>query len=148
MALTVIPQSANSRAAAFVNPATAQITTVSDPMPSILEGIPLRLRSILVNLDRPGFARNPTNCNPFSVKSALSGDEGAMGMNSAFYQVANCAALPFEPKLSIQLQGSSKRRGHPAVRAVLTGAPGEAGLSQTTVSMPKSMLRSSTAPAI
>jgi hypothetical protein len=128
------------RAAAFVNPATAQITTVSDPMPSILEGIPLRLRSILVNLDRPGFARNPTNCNPFSVKSALSGDEGAMGMNSAFYQVANCAALPFEPKLSIQLQGSSKRRGHPAVRAVLTAAPGEAGLSQTTVSMPKSML--------
>jgi hypothetical protein len=128
------------RAAAFVNRATAQITTVSDPMPSILEGVPLRLRSILVNLNRPGFARNPTNCDPFSVNSALAGDEGAMGADSAFYQVANCAALPFEPKLSLGLQGSSKRRGHPAVRAVLTAAPGESGLSATTVSMPKSML--------
>jgi hypothetical protein len=128
------------RAAVYVNRATAQITTVSDPLPTILEGIPLRLRSSLFNLDRPGFARNPTNCDPFSVDSTLTGDEGGVGTDSAFYQVANCAALPFGPKLSIGLQGSSKRRGHPAVRAVLTAAPGEAGISATTVSMPKSLL--------
>ena len=128
------------RAAVFVNRSTTQITTLSDPLPKILEGIPLRLRSILVNLDRSGFARNPTNCSPFSVDTALAGDEGGIGPESAFYQVGNCASLPFGPKLSLALRGSSKRRGHPAVRAVLTAVPGEAGLSSTTVSMPKSML--------
>ena len=128
------------RAATYVNPATAQITTVSDPLPQILDGIPLRLRSILVNLDRPRFAHNPTNCNPFAIGSTVFGDEGGMASLSAFYQVANCAALPFGPKLNISLKGSPKRRGHPAVQAVLTAAEGEAGLAGTTVSMPKSLL--------
>jgi hypothetical protein len=128
------------RAAVYVDRRTAQITTVSDPLPEVLGGIPLRLRSILVNLDRSGFARNPTNCNPFSIDGALLGDEGTMATTSAFYQVANCAVLPFGPKLGITLRGSSKRRGHPAVRAVLTAGPGQAGLANTTVSMPRSML--------
>jgi hypothetical protein len=128
------------RAAAYVNPTTAQITTVSDPIPQILDGIPLRLRSILVNLDRPGFARNPTNCNPFAIESSLFGDEGGVGNSSAFYQVANCSVLPFEPKLQLDLKGSTKRRGHPAIQAVLTTAPGEADLAGTTVTMPKTLL--------
>ena len=58
---------------------TAQITAVSDPLPQILEGIPLRLRSIRVNLDRPDFALNPTNCDPFAVGATIFGDEGARG---------------------------------------------------------------------
>ena len=36
--------------------------------PQILDGIPLRLRSIRINLDRPDFTLNPTNCDPFSVE--------------------------------------------------------------------------------
>ena len=128
------------RAAAYVNPTTAQITTVSDPIPQILEGIPLRLRSILVNLDRPRFARNPTNCNPFAINSALFGDEGAVGNSTAFYQVANCSALDFGPKLQLNLKGSTKRRGHPAIQAVLTMNPDEADLAGTTVTMPRTLL--------
>ena len=56
------------RAAVSVNPVTAQVTTTSDPLPQILEGVPLRGRSIRLNLDRPGFALNPTNCDPFAVE--------------------------------------------------------------------------------
>ena len=52
------------------------MTAVSDPLPQILEGIPLRARSIRVDLDRPGFTLNPTNCDPFSVDATISGDEG------------------------------------------------------------------------
>ncbi len=57
--------------AIYVDPVTAQVTTVSDPLPQILEGIPLRLRSILVNLDRPDFTLNPTNCDPFTVDTTV-----------------------------------------------------------------------------
>ena len=42
------------RAAAYIDPVTAQITTTADPLPQILEGIPLRLRTVMINLDRPG----------------------------------------------------------------------------------------------
>jgi len=37
----------------------------SDPLPQIIDGIPLRLRSVLINLDRKDFTLNPTNCDPF-----------------------------------------------------------------------------------
>ncbi len=66
------------RAAIQVNPTNAQITAVSDPLPQILQGIPLRLRSIQISLDRPNFALNPTNCDPFAVNSSISGSQGAV----------------------------------------------------------------------
>jgi hypothetical protein len=47
------------RAAIHVDPVTARVTTVSDPLPEILEGIPLRTRSLRVNVDRKDFALNP-----------------------------------------------------------------------------------------
>ena len=65
------------RAAIYIDPATAKITTISDPIPTILEGIPLRLRSIQINLNRPNFTLNPTNCDPFSVDTLVFGDQGS-----------------------------------------------------------------------
>ena len=55
------------RASIRVNPNTAQITVVSDPLPSILEGIPLRIRTVNVTINRPGFTFNPTNCSVLGV---------------------------------------------------------------------------------
>ena len=66
-------------------------TTTSDPLPQILEGIPLGGRSIRVNFDRPNFAINPTNCEPLSVDATVSGDEGGVAHISDPYQVANCS---------------------------------------------------------
>jgi hypothetical protein len=132
------------RVAVSVNPVTAQVTAVSDPLPQILEGIPLRTRSIRLDLDRQGFAINPTNCDPFSVDATITGDEGGSTHVSSRFQAANCAGLAFEPKLRVKLRGSSKRRGHPALRAVLKTKPGEANLSRVTVVMPKNELLDNT----
>jgi hypothetical protein len=128
------------RAAISVDPVTAQVKTVSDPIPSILEGVPLRLRSLLINLDRPGFTLNPTNCDALSVDTASSGSEGAVFNDSSHFQAANCANLNFGPKLGIKLNGSTKRRGHPAVRTQLTTGAGEANLKRVVVTMPKNEL--------
>ncbi len=56
-----------------VNPQTAQITAVSDPIPKILEGIPLQIRDVQVDVDRPGFSLNPTNCSVMSVNGQVTG---------------------------------------------------------------------------
>ena len=77
---------------------TAQMTTISDPLPQILEGVPLRTRFIRLNLDRRGFALNPTNCDPFSVNATFAGDEGGSATESSLFQAANCAALKFGPR--------------------------------------------------
>jgi hypothetical protein len=123
-------------AAIDVDPATAQVTAFSDPLPQILDGIPLRLRFIRVDLDRPDFALNPTNCDPFSVDATIGGDEGGVASPRAGFQVANCANLPYGPKLSLRLSGGVKRRGHPAVRAVFSAKPGEANTRKVSVALP------------
>jgi hypothetical protein len=126
------------RTALHVDPSTAQVTAVSDPLPQILEGVPLRLRSILVNLNRPDFSLNPTDCEPLSTTAKVSGNEGVTASLSSPFQVANCANLPFAPKLAISLKGSTKRAQHPALKAVLTMPPGGANIARAQVTLPHS----------
>jgi hypothetical protein len=128
------------RAAIQVNPTTAQVTTVSDPLPQILEGIPLRTRSVIVNLDRPDFTFNPTNCEPLSTDSTILGSEGASSRLSAHFQASNCADLPYGPKLSLELTGGIRRRGHPAIHSVFKAGPGEAATRRISVLLPKGEL--------
>jgi hypothetical protein len=128
------------RVAVHVDPETAQITAVSDPLPQIQEGIPLRTRFVRVALDRKGFALNPTNCRPFSVGAAITGDEGASASPSMRFQAANCTDLAFDPKVSLSVSGSSKRRGHPALHALITAEPDEANIARAVVRMPSSLI--------
>jgi len=128
------------RSAINVDPTTAQVSTVSDPLPQIVEGIPLRLRSILLNLDRPGFALNPTNCNPLLVAARITGAEGATATPSRGFQVANCSKLPYAPRVSMTMTGGVRRRGHPAIRGVLKTNPGDANLRSISVTLPKGQL--------
>jgi hypothetical protein len=124
------------RAAINVDPVDAHVTTVADRLPSILEGIPLRLRSVRVNLDRPGFALNPTNCKPLTVDASVLGDQGAIATLSNHFQVANCGTLPFGPKLELRLTGSTRRSGNPALHATVKARPGEANISSAVVTLP------------
>jgi hypothetical protein len=126
-----------TRIALHVDKVSGQVTTISDPLPQIFEGIPLRTRSIQVSLDRPGFTLNPTNCEPLSVDSSLSGDEGGKARGRLHYQVANCSDLPYGPKLTLRLTGGLGRRGHPAIHAVLRTAEGEANTRRVSVTLPK-----------
>ena len=125
-----------------IDPLTAQVTTAGEHLPLIFEGIPLRLRQIMVNLNRPGFALNPTNCNPLEVKAEVSGAEGALSNLSQHFQVANCASLRFAPRLALRFTGSTNRTGDPTLTATLDNPTGSgyANLSSTQVTLPPTEL--------
>lgn len=128
------------RAALEINPETAQITAVSDPLPQILGGIPLRLRSILLVLDRPNFTLNPTNCDPFSVDAEVFGSEGSVAKPTDHFQVADCTDLSFAPRLTLTLSGATGRTGNPALQTTLRAKTGEANVSSAVVTLPKGEL--------
>lgn len=128
------------RARILVDPVSAQITTMSDRIPEILDGIPLRIRYLYFDFDRPGFTLNPTNCDPFRVDGQIVGNQGGVAEPSAHYQVANCADLGFAPKLGLKLKGSTKRRGHPALQATVNAKSGEANIARTVVALPSTLL--------
>jgi hypothetical protein len=109
-----------TRAAVQVDPTTTQVTVAADPLPQILEGVPVSYRNVYVSINRPEFMVNPTNCNGMQITTSLTAINGAAANPAAGFQAANCAALAFAPKLSLKLSGKMKRTGNPALKAVLT----------------------------
>lgn len=126
------------RTALQVDPATAQVTAVSDPLPQFVEGVPLQYREVRIELNRPGFAVNPTNCERMSIESTLTSVGGAEAHPSVPYQVGDCASLGFGPHLKLAMKGSMKRSGNPALSATLKAPAGQANIAATTVILPKS----------
>jgi hypothetical protein len=130
------------RTALQVDPLTAQVDATSDPIPSIIHGIPLDVRSIAVKLDRPGFTLNPTSCDKLSVLGSATSLLGQSAALSSPFQVGGCNSLGFKPSLKISLKGKTKRTGHPALKAVLTypDAGAYANIARAQVSLPHSEL--------
>ncbi len=87
------------RAQVVVDPRTAQLTIASDPLPAILEGIPLDIRTLALTIDRPGFIFNPTTCAPRRSPPRSPRSSGTDASVSSPFQAANCASLPFRPRL-------------------------------------------------
>ena len=127
------------RTALYIDPETAQGRAVSDPLPSILQGIPLDIRSIAVKLGRPGFTLNPTNCDPKSLTGSATALTGQSAALSSPFQVGGCNALGFKPNLKISLKGGTKRHRFPALKAVLTYPKGNyANIASAQVTLPHS----------
>ena len=128
------------RVAVNVDPLDAHVTAASDRVPQIIGGIPLRLRSIRVSIDRPGFLRNPTNCSPFDVDSQGIGDQGSVVGFSSYFHVDNCVTLPFKPRLTIRQLGGHKGTGrtkNPRLRFDLRTREGDANLKWVSLTLPK-----------
>jgi hypothetical protein len=126
------------RAALRVNPETAQVEAISDPIPTILAGIPLNLRELRLAIDRPRFTINPTNCAETAVRGTIAGSGGAAAPVSERFQVGGCAKLGFKPRLALRLKGGTKRNSYPALTTTVGYRPGDANLKRVSVTLPRS----------
>lgn len=129
------------RQAIHVDPSTAELRVVSDPLPQIVKGVPVRLRSVNVDVDRPNFAINPTSCAAKQVKATLTSVDGAVHRTASRFQASDCAALRFSPKIAMRLAGKNQTRtgGHPALSTVLTQAKGQANIAKAKATLPPSV---------
>jgi hypothetical protein len=127
------------RTALYVNPETTQIHAVSDPIPTILDGIPLDVRSITLNMNRPQFTLNPTSCDKMVITGTSTSALGQPASLTSPFQVGECAKLGFKPKLSIDLKGATKRAKNPALTATVTYPKGSyANIASAQVALPHS----------
>jgi hypothetical protein len=135
------------RSAIRVDHRTAQVSidsAGSDPIPHIIDGFALRLRDIRIYIDRPNFMVNPTSCNRMAVVSTLTGAGARFGdpsddvsaKSSSPFQVTNCAALGFRPRLSLELRGGHTRGAFPALHAVVRPRLGDSNIGGATVTLP------------
>jgi hypothetical protein len=127
------------RVALHVDPRTARIRAVSDPLPTILHGIPLELRELRVQLDRDRFMLNPTSCARMRVGAGVVSAAGAAAWLRNRFQVTGCRGLEFAPRLALRLRGGSERGAYPALTARLKARAGEAHLRRLTATLPPSL---------
>jgi hypothetical protein len=97
-----------------INPATLALTIASAPLPQILDGIPLRVRSVNLTLSRPGFIINPTSCASQSLTAQIGTAAGASAPVATPFQVGGCSSLRFAPRLTASTQANGSLLGHGA----------------------------------
>jgi hypothetical protein len=126
-----------------INPTTAQGSVVSDPFPSILDGIPLQERSVHVLLERPAFTFNATSCEPMAVTGTVVSTLGTKAPLSSRYQAAGCQSLPFKPSFSASAQGTASKLDGASLNVRISthqgpdqGAAEEANIRKVDVQLP------------
>ena len=125
----------------LVDPVDAHVDVVSDPLPTVLKGVPIRLRSLNVDVDRKDFVLNPTSCAAKSLLATFASPGGSVFTASAPFGAANCASLPLKPKLKLALTGKGQTtvNKHPGVKATVTQRRGDANLKRVQVKLPLSL---------
>jgi hypothetical protein len=131
------------RARIQVDPIDAHLTVTSDPLPTMLDGIPLQLKGVQVTIDHPGFTFNPTSCAKMTIGGLLSSAEGMSASASSPFQVTNCTTLAFKPQFTVTTAGHTSRANGASLNVKLAypraAVGGQANIAKVKVDLPKQL---------
>lgn len=128
------------RATININPITAQVTiATAGPLPTILEGIPLQIKTIHVEVNHPNFILNPTNCQPMAITATTTSSQGTASSLENHYEAANCATLAFKPAFTATSHAQHTRRYGAYLQTTLAPTAGQDNLKSVEVALPKIM---------
>ena len=94
------------RARIEVNPITAALTVTTNEaepfdIPHMIDGVPVQIKAVNVTITKEGFTFNPTNCEPKEITGTITSNEHAAAPVQVPFQVTNCAALKFQPQITV-----------------------------------------------
>jgi hypothetical protein len=131
------------RASIAIDPRTAQLTISSGPLPQILSGIPLDVRTLELTIDGVGgksnFIFNPTSCAPLTVAATIASATGTDTTVSSPFQAANCASLPFKPRLQALTHARASRADGAYLHVKIVSGPGQADIGKVKIDLPKQL---------
>lgn len=124
------------RGALRVDPVSGRFTVATDPLPKLVEGVSVRFQTIGLDIDRPGFLRNPTSCEQSSAAASLRSYDGAVSRSETPFRARNCIDLPFRPGFSLALGGAMRRGDRPSLRISTRLPAGNANLRAADIALP------------
>jgi hypothetical protein len=132
-----------TRATINIDPTTTRVTTTAD-VPTIVKGIPTRLRGLSVSVNKQGFLYNPTSCILQATDSTLTGFtpgvNGSVTQNiSSPFQVGNCSALKFKPAFKASTSAKTSKANGASLTTTVTPVAGQANIKSVKVSLPKAL---------
>ena len=132
-----------------MDPHTGQATLETDSLPQILEGVPIRFRTVGLDIDRAGFIHNPTSCAEQRFEATIVSTAGSGSDVASPFQVRRCGSLKFRPTISMALRGAKRlhRRGKPGLRLTLRSHQGSTNLRNARIPLSRSIKLNPTGPA-
>jgi hypothetical protein len=127
------------RAKVLVDRHDLHLTVVSDPLPQIVAGIPLRVRAITLALNRPSFLFNPTSCGQQSISGMIESAEGTSASTSTAFAVAGCHELGFSPRLSASQHARSRGEGSDLKMTLTAGSGRQANVKSLVMRLPRQL---------
>jgi hypothetical protein len=129
------------RSALRIDRRSGRVSVLSDVLPSLVEGIPIRFQSIGISLDRQGTLRNPTSCAAASFDAAIEAESGAVATATSAAKVKGCGRLGFGPRFSMALTGVSElhRRGKPGLRVSTRFRRDDTGMRALHMTLPRAL---------
>jgi hypothetical protein len=136
------------RARINVDPQSSTLTITTDEtgpyaIPQIVFGVPLRLKRITVNIDRPNFMFNPTSCAAQQITATVSGNQNAVAHVASPFAVGGCRSLAFTPRFTVSTSGHTSKANGASLDAKVTYPPFTAGsesnIAYVKVELPKQL---------
>jgi len=128
-----------TRSTININPTTTRVTAET-VLPTIVKGIPIRMRSLSVDVNRQGFLLNPTNCAVEATESTLESTFKAVqsGLSSPF-QAEGCSALAFKPTFTASTGAKHSKTQGASLVTTITMPSGQANTKSVFVTLPKQL---------
>jgi hypothetical protein len=124
-----------TRATISVDPKSARVIATS-VLPTIVKGVPLRLKTISVAVNRQGFLFNPTSCSPLSTDSVLTSTLGGTQSLSTPLQLTNCSALAFKPSFKAKTGAKTSKKNGASLETTLNMPGGGSNVRSVLVTLP------------
>ncbi len=127
-----------TRATINVEPDTARVV-VAATLPTIKDGIPLRVRSLTVEVNRPNYILNPTNCGTLTTESTLTSTLGTKASVPSSLLVEGCSGLAFKPTFTASTSGKPSKANGASLVTTITQPSGQANIKSVFVTLPKQL---------
>lgn len=125
------------QARVFVDENTAALRVLSEPIPQILEGVPLRIKDIRIAIDRRDFMLNPTNCGAKGVGAFVTSTAGTVATPVVPFAVNGCSRLDFKPTITAETSGKRWKGSGNSLNVKITQSAGQTNLGEVSVTLPE-----------
>lgn len=127
-----------TRATIGVDPYSGRVIATSS-LPTIVGGVPLRLKTLTVAVTRSNFLFNPSNCEALATNSLFTSTLNETQNLSSPFQVGDCTALSFKPALTASSSAKASKVDGASLQVNLVQGTHQANIRSVVTSLPKQL---------
>ncbi len=124
-----------TQAAISINPSTTRVT-VAGELPTIVGGVPLRMKALSIAITNGNFMLNPTNCGVLATETTLTSTQGATDSLSTPFQATGCNSLAFNPAFSYSTNAYTTKRNGASLNVKVSEPAGNANMKSVAATLP------------